>query len=170
MPPVRGRASAAAGSREQDFRGFYALEYPALARYCFKLVADRELAHDLAQETFTRMVGRWSKIDEPRAYLYGVATNLCRRAWKKRAQDVVTLGRLAAEPPGEIASPDGAVVLRAAVDAMPPKLRDVLLLHYYADLSVEDIARELGRPPGTVRRLLAEGRLALRNALEEATR
>lgn len=165
MPPVRGRAAAAAGSREQDFRGFYALEYPALARYCFKLVADRELAHDLAQEAFTRMVGRWSKIDEPRGYLYGVATNLCRRAWKKRAQDVVTLGRLAAEPPGEIASPDGAVVLRAAVDAMPPKLRDVLLLHYYADLSVADVAVAVGRPTGTVKRQLSEARALLGSLL-----
>jgi RNA polymerase sigma-70 factor (ECF subfamily) len=161
---VRGRTEAAA-AREEAFRGFYAVEYPPLARYCFKLVADRELAHDLAQEAFTRMVGRWSKVDEPRAYLYGVATNLCRRAWKKRAQDVVAVGRLAAEPPAEVASPDGAVVLRAAVDAMPPRLRDVLLLHYYADLSVADISAAVGRPAGTVKRQLSEARALLGSLL-----
>ncbi|HVE74241.1 MAG TPA: sigma-70 family RNA polymerase sigma factor [Mycobacteriales bacterium] len=161
MPPVRGRARAVASTREEDFKGFYALEYPALARYCYKLVADRELAHDLAQEAFTRMVGRLSRVDEPRAYLYGVATNLCRGVWKKRAQDSVTLGRLALEPAGEVASPDGAVVLRAAVDAMPSRLRAVLLLHYYADLSVADVAAAVGRPTGTVKRQLSEARALL---------
>lgn len=164
MPPVRGRAEAAgsrAGAREAEFRAFYALEYPALARYCHKLVADRELAHDLAQEAFTRMIGRWVRVDEPRAYLYGVATNLCRRAWKKRAQDVVAVGRLAAEPAADVASPDGAVVMRAAVDALPPRLRDVLLLHYYADLTVTDVAAATGRPVGTVKRQLSEARAVL---------
>jgi RNA polymerase sigma factor (sigma-70 family) len=156
-----GRATSATAAREEGFREFYAAEYPALARYCFKLVADRELAHDLAQEAFTRMVGRLLKVDEPRAYLYGVATNLCRRAWRKRAQDVVTVGRLATEPERSVPSPDGAVVLRAAVDAMPPKLRDVLLLHYYADLSVADVAAAVGRPPGTVKRQLSEARALL---------
>lgn len=158
---MRSQAGLTATSREEQFRAFYALEYPALAGYCFKLVADRELAHDLAQEAFTRMIGRWIRVDEPRGYLYGVATNLCRRAWKKRAQDLVTISRLAAQPGGEVPSPDGAVVLRAAVDAMPTRLRDVLLLHYYADLSVADVAAATGRPTGTVKRQLHEARALL---------
>jgi RNA polymerase sigma-70 factor (ECF subfamily) len=153
------------GAREEQFRAFYAHEYPALARYAYKLLHDRDLAHDLAQEAFSRIYGRWIKVDEPRAYLYGVTTNLARKAWQKRARDAAVLDELASRPEEHVPSHDGAVVLRASVLGIPEKLRDVVLLHYFADLSVAQVAVAVGRPEGTVKRQLSEARALLAVAL-----
>lgn len=156
---------AAVGAREEQFRAFYALEYPALARYGYKLLRDGEQAHDLAQEAFSRLYGRWVKVEEPRAYLYGVATNLARRAWRTRARDAAVLDQLVHRPLEHVPSHDSAVVLRASVLGIPERLRDVVLLHYFADLSVAQVAASTGRPEGTVKRQLSEARALLAVAL-----
>jgi RNA polymerase sigma-70 factor (ECF subfamily) len=155
-----GRVERVVG-RDEQFRAFYADEYPALARYCWRLVQDRELAHDLAQESFTRMLGRLTTVDDPRAYVYGIATNLVRRAWRRRAQDALTVDALAAQPVRPLPSHEGAVAVREAVLRLPTRLRDVVLLHYWADLSVADVGQALGRPSGSVKRQLAEARARL---------
>ncbi len=154
-------------SRDADFRAFYAGEYPGLARYCHSLVSDRELAHDLAQESFTRMLGRLTTVDDPRAYVYGVATNLIRRAWRKRAQDASAVGAIAGEPARSMPSHEGAVTVRAAVERLPKRLRDVVLLHYWSDLTVTDVAAAVGRPAGTVKRQLSEARALLASEVND---
>lgn len=148
-------------ARKDDFRAFYAQEYAGLAGYCYSLVNDRELAHDLAQEAFTRMLGRFTKVDDPKAYTYRVATNLVRRAWRKRAEAVATVGAIAAEPVRTLPSHEGSVTVRAAVERLPKRLRDVVLLHYWSDLTVTDVAAAVGRPAGTVKRQLSEARALL---------
>jgi RNA polymerase sigma-70 factor (ECF subfamily) len=152
-------------AREEDFRAFYAHEYPALARYAYRLVHDTEQAHDLAQEAFSRMLGRWVKVQEPRAYLYGVTTNLARRTWRTRARDASVLDRLLHQPEEHVPSHDSAVALRASLQGIPGRLRDVVLLHYFADLSVAQVAAAVGRPEGTVKRQLSEARALLAVAL-----
>ncbi len=148
-------------AREEQFRAFYVDTYPGVASYCWSLTRDRELAHDLTQEAFTRMVGRLTGVEDPRAYVYGVATNLVRRAWRKRAEASAMVTALAGEPLRSWPSPEGAVTVREAVERLPRRLRDVVLLHYWADLTVTDVATAVGRPAGTVKRQLAEARALL---------
>jgi len=152
---------------EDEFSDFYTAHYARLADYCWSLLHDRELAHDLAQEAFARMVARWRRIDDPPAYLYRVATNLVRRAWRTRASDRSMIDAVAAASPDEQPGPDAErVSVKAAVDALPRRLRDVVLLHYYADLSVDAVASAVGRPAGTVKRQLSEARVLLATQLE----
>jgi RNA polymerase sigma-70 factor (ECF subfamily) len=161
---------AAVRTQEEEFTAFYAGHYPELAGYCWSLTRDRELAHDLTQEAFARMVSRWRRIDDPKAYLYRVATNLVRKAWRDRADDRTRIDAVAADVrdsgqhhPGPDAS---LITLRTAVEALPRRLRDVVLLHYFADLSVDAVAGAVGRPAGTVKRQLSEARVLLANELE----
>jgi RNA polymerase sigma factor (sigma-70 family) len=147
--------------RDEQFRAFYTQEYSGLAGYVWTLVRDRELAHDLTQEAFTRMLGRLSKVDDPKAYVYGVATNLVRRAWRSRADQIAAVGALAGQPVRPMPEITGMVEVRSAVEALPRRLRDVVLLHYWADLTVTDVAAAVGRPPGTVKRQLSEARTLL---------
>lgn len=156
-------------SQEEEFAAFYTAQYPELAGYCWSLLRDRELAHDLTQEAFARMVARWRRIDDPRSYLYRVATNLVRRAWRDRADDRNVLDAVAASTRQERHQPGPdatAITIRTAVEALPRKLRDVVLLHYFADLSVESVATAIGRPAGTIKRQLSEARVLLANQLE----
>jgi len=158
---------AAVRTSEEEFSDFYAAHYSQLAAYCWSLLRDRELAHDLTQESFARMVARWRRIEDPPSYLYRVATNLVRRAWRARATDRDVMDAVAAESTHSQPGPDADVMsLKAAVDALPRRLRDVVLLHYYADLPVDAVARAVGRPAGTVKRQLSEARGLLANELE----
>jgi RNA polymerase sigma factor (sigma-70 family) len=139
-------------------RAFCEREYAALARYCYRLVADEQLARDLTQEAFVRLFGRWRQVREPRAYVYLVATNLARRTWKRRSTEAAAL-RTAFSREEVVAGPD--LTVRDAVERLPPKWRDVIVLHYFADLPVPAVARQLGQPEGTVRRRLTEARALL---------
>jgi RNA polymerase sigma factor (sigma-70 family) len=153
--------------REEEFRALYQAHYAAVAGYCWNLTRDRELAHDLAQEAFTRLLARWVRVDDPRAYVFRIATNLVRKTWKSRARQQETASRLADIPHQLDPDPVGDLLgVRSAVDVLPTRLRDVVLLHYYADLSVADVAASLRRPEGTVKRQLSEARALLAGALE----
>jgi RNA polymerase sigma-70 factor (ECF subfamily) len=61
------------------------------------------------------------------------------------------------------------VTVVAALQQLPADQRRTLVLHHIADLSVADVAREVGVPEGTVKARLARGRAALAQLLEEGT-
>lgn len=149
---------------DEDFEELFEREFPRLAGYCTGLVSDRELGCDLAQEALARTWARWAGVNNPRAYSYLVATNLARRQWKARTREQHARTVLAGRPAQEMA-PDGAV--RDLVERLPERLSAPTLLHYYADLPVEQVARLLHRPQGTIRRRLYEARRALADDLVE---
>ena len=55
--------------------------------------------------------------------------------------------------------------LQDLVQRLPVRLREVVLLHYYADLPIEQVAAAVHRPVGTVKRRLHEARAALATAV-----
>jgi RNA polymerase sigma-70 factor (ECF subfamily) len=158
-----------ASERDEQFRGVYAALYPKVAGYAWNLTRDREAAHDVAQETFARLFDRWDRLDDPVAYGFRIATNLARDAWRRadndrrRADDLASQARSA--PPADHAL-DADV--RLAVARLPRRYRQLVLLHYYADLPLPEIASALGRPLGTVKRQLSEARRLMATVLEGA--
>src|SRR5215469_15539939 len=50
--------------------------YPRLAGWVRRLVDDDDTAHEIASEAFTRLLSRWTSLDNPQSYLYMIATNL----------------------------------------------------------------------------------------------
>jgi RNA polymerase sigma-70 factor, ECF subfamily len=150
--------------REDEFRACYAELYPKVASYLMSLTRHRETAHDLAQETFARLFDRWSRVEEPMPYAFRIATNLARRTWRGNQRDARTLHALD-DGSRHVRDDTEGVDLRLAVDALPGRYREVVLLHYYADLPVASIATSLGRPAGTVKRQLAEARERLGESL-----
>ncbi len=163
-----GRPAVAAGtvaSRAAEFDALYQREYANIAGYCFLLVRDEELARDLTQEAFARLLARWVAVRQPRPFLFHVVTNLARDAWRrdKRGREVLTV--LASRPGDDAPAPDGGV--RDAVARLPHLYRTVVELYYYADLPVADVAAAIRRPAGTTKRLLSEARALLAEALED---
>jgi RNA polymerase sigma-70 factor (ECF subfamily) len=57
--------------------------YPRLAGWVRRLVDDDDTAHEIASEAFTRLLARWSGLDDPQSYLYMIAANLVRHHWRK---------------------------------------------------------------------------------------
>lgn len=145
------------------FERFYAEAYGPLAGYALSLVGERAVADDLAQEAMVRVYARWGLLRDARPYAYRVVTNLARDRWRRRQTERAALPDLVAGP---ASGPDLAVL--DAVGRLPAALRDVVLLHYYADLPVEEVARAVRRPSGTVKRRLSEARALLARSLGEA--
>lgn len=151
--------------REAALHELYLAEYGRLAGWVSHLVDDRDTASDIATEAFVRLLSRWTTVHEPRAWLYMTATNLVRDQWRRQQRERRAYARVA-EPPG--ASPAGDPSVRDLVERLPDKMRTVVLLHYYADLSVHEIAVQLGRADGTVKRTLFDARQRLQASLAAA--
>jgi RNA polymerase sigma-70 factor (ECF subfamily) len=144
-----------------SFDSFYADAFGPLGGYALSLVGDRNLAEELAQEAMVRVYVRWGLLREPRPYAYRVVTNLARDRWRRRQTELAAMPDLLAQP---VAAPDVAVL--DAVERLPEHLRSVVLLHYYADLPVQDVAVAIRRPVGTVKRRLMDARAVLAQTLE----
>lgn len=141
------------------FEQFFCDVWPDLVAFCTQATGSAHLGEELCQEALTRVYVRYPLLREPRPYVFQVAANLVKRSWRDRERGLV-------EAPTATATPaDGATL--DAVRRLPGPLRDVVLLHYWADLSVADVARLVRRPQGTVKRRLHEARAELARTLGE---
>ena len=162
-------AADAVGRSDADdeaFTAFFVAEFGALAAYCSRLLSPGA-AEDAAQEALVRVWTHWRTVRDPRAYTYLVATNLARRLWLADSKQRVLNERLDADERTRREQPEVHATLRDLVNRLPVRLRTPTLLHYYADLPTEEVARLLRRPPGTIRRRLTEARRLLGDALTE---
>jgi RNA polymerase sigma-70 factor (sigma-E family) len=150
--------------RREAFEKLCREEYANIVRTAYLLTGDREEAMDLAQETFARAYERWrtvSALDRPGAWLHRVAANLA-ISWlrRQRVRARTKLGRVPPEP-----KQDTDPEILSALSNLTPSQRTVVVLRYFADHSVEEVARELGKRPGTVRALTSQGLARLRESL-----
>ncbi len=99
-----------------------------------------------------------------RPWLVKIAVN-CAYAQRRRQGRVVYLDDLPQEPAAP--QPQGHDGLWEAVCALPPERRAVVALFYYEGLPVDEIARVLGVPPGTVKSRLSRARAQLKEMLQE---
>jgi RNA polymerase sigma-70 factor (ECF subfamily) len=142
--------------------------YPRLAGWIRRLVDDDDTAHEIASEAFTRLLARWSSLENPQSYLYMIATNLVRDHWRKVGRERRALRAVSATVPADsVHHPAQDVDVRALIQALPERLRRPFLLHYYAGFPVRDVAMLLGRPEGTVKADLHHARARLRAGLGE---
>ena len=138
----------------------------ALALYC----GDRWLAEELAQDTLVRVLERWatvSRTDSPSTWAHRIAFNAADSWFRRRAAERRAVRRFAArrgEEPSDLLDPQ-VLAVRQAVAALPPRQRQVVVLHFVADLSVQETARTMRCAAGTVKSLT---HLALRS-LREST-
>lgn len=165
---ARGETSSDAAVRE-----VYDAHFGRLVGWTAKLVGDRDLAHDFATEAFIRLIKHWKDVSEPRPWLYTTVANQVRDHWRKRSRESAAYDKFAAGRPVDldVASPEPDAATRMtvqdAVESLPTRLRMTVLLHYYADLSVAQVARELGKSEGAVKRDLYDGRKLLAAHLKD---
>jgi RNA polymerase sigma-70 factor (ECF subfamily) len=143
--------------------------YPRLAGWVRRLVDDDDTAHEIASEAFTRLLARWSALDNPQSYLYMIATNLVRDHWRKTGRERKAIRAVSAGARFDpVYHPGQDVHVRALLQALPDRLRSPFLLHYYGGFPLRDVATMLGRPEGTIKADLFQARARLRAALGES--
>lgn len=151
-------------TRDEAARVLWNMHYAPLAGWCAALVGDRDTAHDIASEAFTRLLSRWLTVHDPKGYLYVTATNLVRDRWRREQRDRKLCLRLQQTTP--TSTPAADPWLRDLVERLPERMRVPVLLHYYADMSIAEVAGALHRPEGTVKRILFDARARLLCMLE----
>jgi RNA polymerase sigma-70 factor (sigma-E family) len=147
---------------ESDFDDFCRLHYRSIERLAVFVTGDRSEAQEIAQEAFARAFSHWKRVqglEAPEAWVQRVAANLAisaaRRARVRRA--FVPERRQAEEQPQRL---DGEIVKQ--LKALTPSQRAVVVLRFLEDRSVEQVATELGKAPGTIRALTAQAMKQLR--------
>lgn len=147
-------------------------QHQRIYRLARRLSRDPEEARDLVQETFLRAARHAHKLPSSRpaaeAWLVRTTVNLCRDLGRRRA--VRTRDQHRIEPPAPYGpNPETATVARASVEAalaaLSPRRRAVVVLVELEEHSTREVARLLGLPEGTVRWHLSRGRHELKKRL-----
>ena len=154
----------------RDFDMFYAATSRRLVGQIFAMTGNLGEAEDAVQEAYIKAWRKWSLVgayESPEAWVRLVAYRMSVNAWSKARNRLFAHHRavLDHETPG--LSPD-LVALVSALRQIPGAQRRAIVLHYLADLSVDEIAAETGAPPGTVTARLARGRKALAPLVAES--
>jgi RNA polymerase sigma-70 factor (sigma-E family) len=145
-----------------------------LVRLAVVMVGDVATAEDVVQDCFERLHRRWHVIRDPGralAYARSAVLNGCRTVHRRSSVSRRYGPRLA--QPADATVPDAAAAtadrgqLAAALRQLPRRQREVLVLRYYADLSVAEIAETLGISPSNVRACVSRGLAALAAVVRE---
>jgi RNA polymerase sigma-70 factor (sigma-E family) len=149
--------------------GFCHRVRPRLVGTLSLLCGDGDTAEELAQETLAQVWLRWARVrelDEPLAlaWTYRVAVNLANSWLRRRMAERRAHARLSGRVASAHIDPDpaDAVTIRRAVAALPRRQRTALVLRYYADLPVAEVAALMGCAPGTVKSLTSKALAAVR--------
>jgi RNA polymerase sigma-70 factor (ECF subfamily) len=137
--------------------------YRRLVTQLYAVTGDRVEAEDAVQEAFARAVAsgeRWRQVLNPEAWLRTVALNVVRTRARRSRLFARMIPRIGAPTDVPGVSEDHLAVV-AAMRSLTYRQREVLALHYFADLPVADIAAELGVPEGTVKTRLKRARDAM---------
>lgn len=145
--------------------------WAALGRFAYLVAGDMEVARDLAQEALARAARRGLDLEAPDSlpYLRTIVVNLWRRRLRRLASEArALLGTTGPVPPPAEDAVDDRDLIWRALRRLPPTARVALVLRYYEDLPVAEIARELGRRVVAVKSWISRGLARLAGELGEA--
>lgn len=156
MPQVPGES----GVPLVDLKTWIDAHGDRLLRSAFLLCGDQTEAEDLVQETLLqalKSVRRFRGDSAVYTWLHGILLNLSRRHWRKRKrlifnealvlQAVSDSGNAGAESDRDVQ----AMRLAQALRTLSPEHREVIVLRYYENLKIQEIAGRIGVSPGTVK-------------------
>jgi RNA polymerase sigma-70 factor (sigma-E family) len=149
---------------ENWFAELYQGCYRRLVLTAYGMTGDLGSAEEITQEAFTLAYGRRARVaraDSPEAWLRTVVVNLARRRFRRSAMLDRLLRRQSAEPRAGALPPGEHVDLHVAIRTLDGDLRSVVVLHYLADLPVDEVATILDVPVGTVKSRLSRARTTL---------
>jgi RNA polymerase sigma-70 factor (sigma-E family) len=147
-------------------------QYPSLVRLAAMLLDDSHAAEDIVQDAYVRVATRRHRLRDPHkalAYLRQTVVNLARNALRRR---LMARRHAGSSLPAAASAEDDAIdrferqaVVRS-LRARPRRHREVLVLRYYLDCSVEETAELLGLRAGSVKAYASRGFQQLKALVE----
>ena len=166
------------------FRQLFEQYSPMVYRIAYRMTGSPDDAADLTQDVFVRAFERLHTLKDGQAFhawITRLAVNMAHDKARRKRLDTLSLD---APPPGHdigsewqvasdapdhdtmVLSDELAAKVQQALQALTPDHRLVVVLHHLEGMAVEDIARAIGKPAGTVKSRLARARAELKRQLE----
>jgi RNA polymerase sigma-70 factor (ECF subfamily) len=168
---------AARAGDERAFEEIMLLTQRRVALVAWRILGDAEETKEAVQETFLRLFRHLGRYDERRdffGWLFRITVNVCRdletrrRRWRMFAplDDAREVCSNAIGADETLTRREDVVLLRRAIDALPPKEKLALVLRDMEELSTEEVAAILGSRPATVRVQISKARAKLRRWID----
>jgi len=158
------------GTVDAEFRDYVAARSAALLRTAYLLTGHRADAEDLLQEALFRLAVAWPRVRDRGAldmYVRRTMVNLRTSRWRRRRPVVVSHMPREGVVDDHVDQVGERDEMWVALAALPPRMRAVLVLRFYEDLSEVEIAAVLGVSTGTVKSQTSRALQKLRSALPE---
>jgi len=149
-----------------------------LFSHLFRILGNEDASYEALQDTYVAILRSIRKLRSRssfKAWAYGVATRTALKTIRRRSKARSILGTSVLEPADLGPLPDSLASAREEKERMlesivllSPKLRSVILLHYYEGLTLKEVAASLEISLGTAKSRLAAGLAQLRHGTEEA--
>lgn len=154
--------------QDEEFMRFVQERQAALRRTAYLVTGSWTDGDDLLQESLTKVYLAWPRIESPAAAFSYTRTTMV-RTWLNQHRRALTEVAVETLPEGRADEPDTAlaVSLRGLLDDLPPAHRAVVVLRFYEDLTVPQIATALRLPEGTVKSQLSRALASLRGRLAQ---
>jgi RNA polymerase sigma-70 factor (sigma-E family) len=156
------------GRDEREFLDFASSATDGMCRTAYLMCGDWYRAADLTQEALIRLYVAWPRLDKlaglyryARQTVVTVAIDAARRRGDEVPGSSATVDRRGADSTSQV---DERMLLMEALAELPTRQRACVVLRYYEDLGVDEVASALGCRPGTVRSQTAQGLEGLRQS------
>jgi RNA polymerase sigma-70 factor (ECF subfamily) len=152
-----------------DFDAFYNATNRRVLHQIYAMTGNLADAQECTQEAYARAWQRWRQVSQAQsaeAWVRTVAWRIAASRWRKARNGITAMARHGPPDHGVPPSPDH-VALVAALKKIPEAQRRAIVLYHLVGMSVDDVAREVGAPTGTVKARLSRGRAALAELLRE---
>jgi len=139
---------------DSEFTELVQAAWPGLYRTAYLLLGEHHLAEDLVQTSLAKTYASWGKVREPAAaagYARVVLANTASSWFRRRSWRNERPAAELPEPRAASSEPSDRPAVVEALRGLPPRQRAVVVLRYYADLSVREVAHALGISEGTVK-------------------
>jgi len=154
---------------DDEFTEFVHAAWPGLYRTAYLMLGDHQLAEDLAQTALAKTYASWRKIKDPSAapaYARVVLANTAASWFRKRGWRNEHPTELLPEP-GVEQDLGTRTMLVDAIGTLAPRQRAVVVLRFYDDMSVREVAHSLGISEGTVKSQTSDALARLRDVLDD---
>ena len=140
---------------------YFKHHYRSLCLYALHFVEDADMAEDIVQDAFVALWERHREVRDIRSYLYAAVRNGCLTCLRKRSGcSKADIEDIPVEEMEDTA--DKEARLWSAIDALPVKRRQILLLAKRDGLKYEEIASRMGVSINTVHNQMSKALAALR--------
>src|SRR3989442_13240683 len=149
---------------DQEFRELYEAEFESVFRTAYLFCGDRDLAEEATQEAFARALERWNRLrgqSWAAGWVVTTTYNVIHRRLRREAAPVEALRPICVDE----TDVELELEVRRAVRALPLREQQAVVLFYFADRPVEEVAQLMGCHNGTVKVHLARARQALSRTL-----